>query len=247
MEYRALSPNYSAAKTMRIGIDAHILSPEHHKHHPEIAEYTRYLLHELLDTDTENTYVIFVDSRLSKEELDKLKRPNTEIRHFPFAQYRAYLPFFYSHMLVSSLLTAARLDVFHSPEGLIPYLYPGKVVTTFHWVPTGERDSNIFVNTWMRGARAGFSALCWKASHIILRNGKDRDILVGLHHYPEERAHVVQCIDCKTADWKEHAAEVVKIYKSTKKEKPVKMKVETPAKPSLVQRVLRYKRSKKTK
>lgn len=233
---------------MRIGIDAHILSPEHHKHHPEIADYTRTLLNQLIDLDKENKYVIFVDSRLPKEELAKLKRENTEIRHFPFAQYRAYLPFFYSHMLVSSILTAARLDVFHSPEGLIPYLYPGKVVTTFHWVPTGKRDSNIFVNTWMLGARVGFSALCRKANHIILRNGKDRDILVGLHRFPEERAHVIQCVDCKTCDWRDHAVEVTQIYKSMKKEKPQKVLVEKKSdKPSLVQRVLRFKRSKNKK
>lgn len=233
---------------MRIGIDAHILSPEHHKHHPEIADYTRGLIYELLEYDKDNTFVIFVDARLSTEELNKLKRKNTEIRHFPFAQYRAYLPFFYSHMLVSSILTAARLDVFHSPEGLIPYLYPGKVVTTFHWVPTGVRDSNIFVNTWMLGARKGFSALCRKASHIILRNGKDRDILVGVHHFPEDRAHVIQCVDCKTCDWKEHTKDILEIYKSMKKEKPVKVKIRKEnAKPSLVQRVLRFKRSKNKK
>jgi len=231
---------------MRIGIDAHILSPEHHKHHPEIADYTRCLLHTLLKEDKANSYVIFVDSRLSKAELNLLKKDNTEIRHFPFAQYRAYLPFFYSHMLVSSILTAARLDVFHSPEGLIPYLYPGKVVTTFHWVPTGERDSNIFVNTWMLGARVGFAALCRKASHILLRNGKDRDILCGVHHYPEARAHVIQCVDCKTVDWQEHTREVLSVYKSTKKEKPVKVVVKKEnTRPSLVQRVLRFKTKKK--
>jgi hypothetical protein len=233
---------------MRIGIDAHILSPEHHKHHPEIAEYTRYLLNALLEEDKENSYVIFVDSRLPKDELEKLKRENTEIRYFPFNQYRAYLPFFYSHMLVSSILTAARLDLFHSPEGLIPYLYPGKVVATFHWVPIGQRDSNIFVNTWMLGARVGFSALCRKASHIILRTSKDRDILCGIHKYPENRAHVIVCADCKTVDWKEHAKEVVDIYKSTRKEKIIKpevVKEKGKEKPSLAQRFALFKTKKK--
>lgn len=234
---------------MRIGIDAHILSPEHHKHHPEIADYTRAFLNAVLEQDTENTYVIFVDARLSKEEIEKLKRPNTEIRYFPFNQYRAYLPFFYSHMLVSSILTAARLDIFHSPEGLIPYLYPGKVVATFHWVPIGKRDSNIFVNTWMLGARVGFSALCRKASHILLKTSKDRDILCGIHKYPEDRAHVFSCVDCKTVDWKQHAEEVRGIYKSMKKEKPVKPVVvkdeKKSAKPTLTERFIMFKKKKK--
>jgi len=231
---------------MRIGIDAHILSPEHHKHHPEIAEYTRSLLNTLLEEDKENSYVIFVDARLPREELEKLKRTNTEIRYFPFNQYRAYLPFFYSHMLVSSILTAARLDLFHSPEGLIPYLYPGKVVATFHWVPTGKRDSNIFVNTWMLGARVGFSALCRKASHILLRTGKDRDILCGIHKYPENRAHVIGCVDCKTVDWKEHAKEVMDVYKSTKKEKVIKPEVKKEKNgPTLAERFASFKSKKK--
>lgn len=230
---------------MRIGIDAHILSPEHHKHHPEIAEYTRSLLNALLEQDTENSYVIFVDARLPKDELEKLKRKNTEIRYFPFNQYRAYLPFFYSHMLISSILTAAWLDLFHSPEGLIPYLYPGKVIATFHWVPLGKRDSNIFVNTWMLGARVGFSALCRKASHILLRTSKDRDILCGIHNYPENRAHVIACVDCKTVDWKEHAREVINIYNSTKKEKTIKPEVKKKKNSlTLAQRFTLFKKNK---
>lgn len=231
---------------MRIGIDAHILSPEHHKHHPEIADYTRYLLHALLEKDKDNSYVIFVDSRLPKDELNKLTRPNTEIRNFPFAKYRAYLPFFYSHMLVSSMLTAARLDVFHSPEGLIPYLYPGKVIATFHWVPTGKRDSNIFVNTWMLGARVGFSALCWRANQIILRNSKDRDILCGIHKYPDARTHVIPCVDCKTADWQAHAGDVLKIYNDIKKEKHSSVAGEK-KKPTLKERILMIKQKKAKK
>lgn len=197
---------------MRIGIDAHILSPEHHRHHPDIALYTQKLLEALLELDTENTYVLFMDARMPAEELAKFKRPNTEIKHFPFTQYRSYLPFVYSHMLVSSLLAGARLDVFHSPEGLIPYLYPGKIVATFHWVPTGKRDANIFVKTWMLGARTGFRAFAAKADSIILRNSRDHDILCEIHSYPTERAQVILCQDLNTVDWKQHARDVHTVY-----------------------------------
>ncbi len=202
---------------MRIGIDAHILSPEHHKHHPEIAEYTRRLIEAILAQDAENTYVLFVDSRMPESEITGFKRLNTEIKHFPFSQYRAYLPFVYAHMLVSGFLTAARLDVFHSPEGLIPFLYPGKVVATFHWVPMGKRDANVFMKTWMFGARTGFAAFCRKASCIILRSGKDRDILCGIHGYPEEHAVVLPCVDLHNTDWKHHAREVRGIYNTLTK------------------------------
>lgn len=197
---------------MRIGIDAHVLSPEHHKHHPDIAAYTERLIEALLALNGPDTYVLFMDARTSAKDLERFKRPNVEIKHFPFTTYRAYLPFVYSHMLVSSLLAAARLDVFHSPEGLIPYLYPGKVVATFHWVPTGKRDSNIFVKTWMLGARTGFRAFCRKADCIVLKNGRDHDILCEMHSYPKDRARVILCEDMNTVDWAEHAREMHDVY-----------------------------------
>lgn len=199
---------------MRIGFDAHILAPEHHKHHPEIAVYTRELLQQLLKRDTSNTYVIFLDARTPPADVAEfIGRPNVEIRHFPFAQYRAYLPFVYSHMLVSSFLVASRLDLFHSPEGLIPYLYPGKIIATFHWVPLGEQGTNVFLKTWMFGARIGFAALCWKAERILLRREGDRKLLCEVHHFPEERTTVVHCEDLGEVDWDEHAANVLAVYR----------------------------------
>lgn len=198
---------------MRIGIDAHILSPEHHRRHPEIAQYTRSLLRALLKNDVRNTYVLFMDSRMSRADLAEFTRPNTEIRHFPFTQYRSYLPFFYAHMLVSSILTSARLNVFHSPEGLIPYLYPGKMVATFHWVPVGMRESNVFVKTWMMGARTGFSMFCKKASRIVLLDGKDRDILCNIHSYPSERAITLPVPGKSEQTWSGHAGEMLRIYR----------------------------------
>lgn len=199
---------------MRIGFDAHILAPEHHKYHPEIAEYTKQLLRALLESDRENTYVMFLDARTPPEDAAIfVGKPNVEIKHFPFTQYRAYLPFFYSHMLVSGLLTAAGLDLFHSPEGLIPYLYPGKIVATFHWIPLGEQGTNIFLQTWMFGARIGFAALARKAHRILLRRDGDRQLLCDVHRYPADRAVVAHCEDLEVVDWKQHAAEVLSVYR----------------------------------
>jgi hypothetical protein len=215
--------NKSPFVTMRIGIDVHSLAPEHHRHHPDIAEYTRRLVETLLEQDQENTYVLFVDSRMPQEDLERFNRPNAEIKHFPFAQYRSYLPFVYAHMLVSSYLTAARLDLFHSPEGLIPYLYPGKIIATFHWVPTGYRDANVFVKTWMLGARTGFKAFSRKADRIILLRSRDHDILCEIHGYPEKHAVVLTCQDLKTLDWPAHARDVRAVYEelaAPKKKQP---------------------------
>lgn len=207
---------------MRIGFDAHILAPGHHKYHLEIAEYTRGLLRHLLLVAPHDTFVVFLDDRTSPHEVAEFtSRPNAEIRHFPFTQYRAYLPFFYSHMLVSAFLTAAKLDVFHSPEGLIPYLYPGTSVATFHWVPLGERGTNIFLKTWMLGARLGFSALCRKATRILLRREGDKKLLCDVHGYPHACAVVVHGEDLEDIDWPQHAAEVLAVYRDVvQKQKP---------------------------
>lgn len=199
---------------MRIGFDAHILAPEHHKYHPEIAAYTRELLRHLLTADPSNAFVVFLDARAPPNEVTEFAgRPNVEIRHFPFTQYRAYLPFFYAHMLVSAFLSAAKLDVFHSPEGLIPYLYPGNIIATFHWVPLGERGTNVFLKTWMLGARVGFKALCRKAGRILLRREGDKKLLCDVHGYPEAQAVVVHCEDLGEVDWKKHTADVLAAYR----------------------------------
>src|SRR3989344_7219031 len=122
---------------MRIGIDAHITLKEHKRYDRRIARYTEDLILNLIDSDTkkEHTWVLFFDSRMKNTK--KFERENVEIKHFPFVQYRKYMPVLYSHMLISAFLTAARLDIFHSPEGLIPFMYPGKIITTFHYVPKG--------------------------------------------------------------------------------------------------------------
>lgn len=199
---------------MRIGFDAHILAPEHHKYQPEIATYTKLLLRALLAADAEHTYVVFLDARTPAANIAEFTgHPRVEIRHFPFAQYRSYLPFFYAHMLVSAFLTAARLNVFHSPEGLIPYLYPGNIVATFHWVPFGRRGTNVFLKTWMLGANLGFATLCRKAHRILLRRDGDKKLLCEVHRYPEHQAVVVNCEDLSEVDWERHAADVLRVYR----------------------------------
>lgn len=196
---------------MKIGIDAHIILPQHKRYNPKIAEYTEDLITQLMKSDAakEHTWVLFFDQRMQgtdkMKQLEKLfaKKFGKEwgeqvvIKHFPFVQYRKFLPVVYSHMLVSSFLTAARLDVFHSPEGLIPYLYPGKIVTTFHYVPRGVGDSNIFTRTFMLGARPAFAQLCKRASRIIVNKKADKKILVDRHGYPEDRIAVFEKGDVK--------------------------------------------------
>lgn len=202
---------------MRIGIDAHIILPKHKRYDPKIARYTEQLIDHLLEADKKkkHTWVLFFDSRMV--DTKKFAQPNVEIKHFPFVQYRKFLPVVYSHMLISAFLRSAHLDVFHSPEGLIPFVYPGKIVTTFHYVPKGESESNLFVRTFMLGARVAFSQLCKRAKRIIVNTHSDKKLLVEKHNYPADRVVVIEAEDLDHADWQEQARQLMKLYEKVGK------------------------------
>jgi hypothetical protein len=199
---------------MRIGIDAHIVLKEHKRYDRRIAQYTEDLIISLIDSDTkkEHTWVLFFDSRMKNTK--KFERENVEIKHFPFVQYRKYMPVLYSHMLVASFLTAARLDVFHSPEGLIPFLYPGNIITTFHYVPRGESESNVFARTFMLGARVAFAQLCKRAQRIIVHKRSDKELLHKKHGYKATSIVVMEDDDLNMVDWGKRVKELKKLYKA---------------------------------
>ena len=168
--------------------------------------------------------MLFFDERMKNTK--KFERDNVEIKHFPYIQYRTYLPVVYSHMLISSFLAAARLDVFHSPEGLIPYLYPGNIVTTFHYVPRGESDSNLFVRTFMLGARVAFAQLCRRAKRIVVDKQSDKRLLVERHRARPEQVVVMEQDDIARVDWSGRVKDLMRLYREVVK-RPVKAPKDT--------------------
>lgn len=219
---------FTLTNPMRIGIDAHIILPKHKRYDPAIARYTEALITHLLEADKkkEHTWVLFFDQRM--QGTAKMKQfekffarrfgkdwaKHVVIKHFPFVQYRQYLPVVYSQMLISGFLTGARLDLFHSPEGLIPYVYPGRIVTTFHYVPRGASESNLFVRTFMMGARVAFAQLCRRASRIIVDSHSDRKILAERHGYSQDKIIVMETSDLDQVDWPLRVKELMKVYKT---------------------------------
>ncbi|MBI3255418.1 MAG: hypothetical protein HYZ63_00420 [Candidatus Andersenbacteria bacterium] len=197
---------------MRIGIDAHIVLPEHKRYDARIASYTEKVILGLIEADKkhEHTWVLFFDDRM--KDTKKFQAPNVEIKHFPFVQYRKYMPVAYSHMLISGFLTAAGLDVFHSPEGLIPFMYPGNIVTTFHYVPRGATEGNLFSRTFMLGARAAFAQLCKRARCIIVHKPSDKVLLEERHGYPGDRTAVLEVDDLNQVDWNKYIGGLMGIY-----------------------------------
>jgi hypothetical protein len=212
---------------MRIGIDAHILLRQHKRYSRSIAEYAEKMITALLKADKEqkHTWVLFFDGKLADRHrlnlfLQALDRPNVEVRTFPFMQYRRYLPVMYSHLLMAAFLRSAKLDVFHSPEGLIPMAYPGKMITTFHYVPRGKLESNLFVRTFMLGARVAFTQMCRAADRIVVTHESDKKLLEELWHYPSKQ---IMLLPLRKA-WKAQAEELLGLYERVAKPRKAKGK-----------------------
>lgn len=207
---------------MRIGIDAHIILPQHKRYNPKIARYTQQLIEQLLEADKkqEHTWVLFFDDRMDdKKLLKRFERPNVEIKHFPFVQYRQFLPVVYSHMLISAFLLSARLDVFHSPEGLVPFMYPGKVVASFFYVPRGVGESGLFSQTFMLGARIAFAQIVRHARRVVVNSAADKKILIERWRFPAERIVLIEEEDIERVDWPRRTRRMLKVYREVGEEK----------------------------
>lgn len=119
---------------MRIGIDCRTILNPGFGEAAGVGHYTYFLVRHLLDLDQTNEYVLFFDRRVGEQAAREFmgRRPNTLLRFFPFHEYRHFLPFVYSHLLVTSFITREKCDVFHAPGGNLPYTYPAPAVITVH-------------------------------------------------------------------------------------------------------------------
>lgn len=129
---------------MRIGIDCRTILHSK-KEGAGVEHYCYFLVKNLLELDQKNEYVLFFDS--SFKQTKEFEKKNVKIRYFPFSQYKKFLPFVYSHLLVSAFLDREKLDLFHSPTPTIPLSYSGRALVTVHdlaiyhnpeWFPSGQ-------------------------------------------------------------------------------------------------------------
>ncbi len=119
---------------MRIGIDCRTILNPGFGENAGVGHYTYFLVKNLLKIDKKNTYILFFDHLVSlaavKEFIGKSK--NVEIKHFPFHRFKKFLPYTYSHLLVSAFIGKKELDVFHSPANILPLKYEGNSLVTMH-------------------------------------------------------------------------------------------------------------------
>jgi len=144
---------------MKIGIDCRtILNPKLGER-AGVGHYTYYLVKNLIKYDKKNEYVLFFDWRF--RNMKEFEQKNVKVKNFPFSQYNKFLPFAYSHMLISAYLVKAGLDIFHSPVASLPLIYPKKSIVTVHdlaiyknptWFPSQIFSTKLLVPQSLRKA-----------------------------------------------------------------------------------------------
>ncbi|MFH0951977.1 MAG: glycosyltransferase family 1 protein [Patescibacteria group bacterium] len=194
---------------MRIGIDCRtILNPELGEK-AGIGHYTYYLLRNLLALDKQNEYVLFFTHRLNP--FKEFEQPNVEMRVFPFAMYKKFLPFTYSHMLITAALMRARLDVYHSPANVIPLSYTGRSVVTIHdlaiyknpeWFPSQVFSTKLLVPQSVK-----------KAKKVIAVSQSTAEDLKDIFNVPLSKISVIhEGVTIEYLDLKDRRLDVRKKY-----------------------------------
>ncbi len=172
---------------MRIGIDCRtILNPKLGER-AGVGHYTYYLVQNLLRIDKKNTYYLYFDHRIP--DTKEFQQDNVRIKQLPFSQYNKFMPFAYSHMLISAYLLKHNLDVFHSPITSLPLTYPKKCVVTVH-------DLAIYKNpSWFPGQIFSTKLLVPRslsaADHMIAVSESTKKDLRDLFNAPSKKISVV--------------------------------------------------------
>ncbi len=201
---------------MRIGIDCRtILNPEAGER-AGVGHYTYHLVRTLLDIDRNNDYVLFFDYRMPRDATQEFVQANTTIKFFPFSSYGKFLPFAYSHMLVSASLLRKRLDVFHAPANVAPLTYPKKIVLTIHdlaiyhhpdWFPSQMFSTRLLVPQSIRRAR-----------QIIAVSQATKGDLRSLFNVSAKKITVIpEAADTALLDLHDKRDDVVKKYRLNRK------------------------------
>jgi glycosyltransferase involved in cell wall biosynthesis len=195
---------------MRIGIDCRTILNPGVGERAGVGHYTYYLVRHLLLHDKENHYVLFFDSRM--KNLAEFRGKNVTVTSFPFSQYRKFLPFAYSHMLIAAQLLRHRLDVYHSPANVVPLTYLKPSVITVHdlaiyrnpaWFPTQVFSTRLLVPQSVK-----------RAKRIIAVSQSTRKDLRDLFNTPTRKIRVIpEGVDVRLLPLKDRTVDVRKKYK----------------------------------
>ncbi len=181
---------------MRIGIDCRTILNPGFGEQAGIGHYTYYLVKNLLAIDRNEEYVLFFDNRISDLAVKRVigNNKNVKVRFFPFYQYKYYLPFTYSQMLVSAFISREKLDLYHSLANTIPLMYKGLSVVTVHdlaiyqhhdWFPSNFMSRQIF------STKVLVPKSIRKAARVIAVSQNTKDDIVKLFKIPAKKITVI--------------------------------------------------------
>lgn len=196
---------------MRIGIDCRTMLNPIAGEKAGVGHYTFHLVEALLAADRTNEYVLYFSHRMPREIANYFRRPNVRTRWLPLSRYGRYLPFVYSHMLLSAVLGSDRLDVFHATANIMPLTYPGKTVVTLHdlaiykhpeWFPSQQVSTRILVPQSLR-----------KANHVIAVSEATKRDAQKQFGIPADRISVVyEAADTKLLKLKDRHLDIRSVH-----------------------------------
>lgn len=172
---------------MKIGIDCRTILDPKAGEAAGVGHYTYNLVGQLLEIDKKNKYVLFFDKGVG--DAGSFKRKNSEIRFFPYKEYKKFLPFAYSHLLIASFVSREKLDIFHSPASTIPLAYSKNAIITIHdlaiyknpkWFPKQFFSTKVSVPQSLK-----------KAKKIIAVSEFTKSDLIDILNIPEDKISVV--------------------------------------------------------
>ncbi len=201
---------------MKIGIDCRtILNPDSGER-AGVGHYTYHLVRTLLDHDKDNSFVLFFDYRMPREATQEFVQANVDIAFFPFSSYSRFLPFAYSHMLVSAALLKHRLNLFHGPANTIPLTYPKRSVITIHdlaiykhpeWFPAQMFSTRLLVPQSIK-----------RAKHIIAVSEATKSDIQDFFNVPDKKITVIpEAADTALLDLHDKDHDVREFYKLPKR------------------------------
>ncbi len=171
---------------MRIGIDARFYGPSH----AGLGRYTKNLVDQLAQLDTQNEYVVFLHT--SNFDVFTTKNPHFTKVEVPFAHYSLQ-----EQIALPKILNRYKLDVVHFPHLNVPINYKGKFVVTIHDLIM-HKFKNRAVTTRVKpvyelkhlGYRAVTRWAAKKAQHIIVPSQAVKDEIVEFYKIPANRVTV---------------------------------------------------------
>lgn len=177
---------------MKIGIDCRSILHSHGGEQGGVGHYTYYLVKNLLEIDTHNTYILFFDDRF--KDFSQFKKGNVGIRTFPFYKYKKYLPGAYSQMLISAFISKERLDVFHAPAEVVPLLYGKNLVATVYDLAI-YKFPKFFPSSFLHRQEFSTKVLTprslIKAKKIIATSKSLKSDIIEIFGIPEEKIEVI--------------------------------------------------------